>query len=140
MTVSKSGRLIATFLVVAFAFPQFAAAANENETTFHNEYIPQGFPAVRENPHEMRSEISVKDCNAYAKTGSFTLYIFESDALRKFDRFGNQGLDADDSEVDFSPRQSEGRMPSPTQSIGRGIILGQGEAVVTRASKVNRLR
>ena len=88
--------MIAASLVVAFALPKSAAAANEDQITFYTEYIPHGFPAVRKNPTEMRAEISVKSCREFAKAGSYALYIFESDALRKFDRFGTQGVDADD--------------------------------------------
>jgi hypothetical protein len=71
-------------------------AANDEDTTFYTEYIPKGYPAVRENPNETRSSITLKNCREYAAKNSFTFFIFESDALRKFDRFGPTGLDADD--------------------------------------------
>jgi hypothetical protein len=71
-------------------------AEDENDTTFYTEYIPKGFPAVRENPSETRSSISLKTCKSHATKNYFSEWIFEGDALRKFDRFGAAGLDADD--------------------------------------------
>jgi hypothetical protein len=86
--------ILSAFFVACGSLPSIAA--DENDTTFYTEYLPKGFPAVRENPSETRSNISLKSCKDYAAKNSFTLYIFEGDALRKFERFGPSGLDADD--------------------------------------------
>jgi hypothetical protein len=82
-------------LTVILSMP-VAWAADEMPTTFYSGYVPQGFPAVRTNPSEMRLDISLNSCRDSSARGNYVLYIFEGDALRKFERFGAQGLDADD--------------------------------------------
>src|SRR4030081_4098928 len=82
----KTASILFLFLL-AIAPPEGASAANENDTTFYTEYIPKGFPAVRDNPSETRSEITLKNCRERAARDSFTLYIFEPTAPPNFHRY-----------------------------------------------------
>jgi hypothetical protein len=104
-----------------------AHAGNDDEVTFYTEYTPRGFPAVRQNPSEMRVEVSLKRCREYAANG-FTFYIFESDALRKFDRFGNQGVDDDDRKWISAHDNRKAACLALMKQFGEGSYLEQAKA------------
>jgi hypothetical protein len=123
----KTASILFLFLL-AIAAPQGASAANENDTTFYTEYIPKGFPAVRDNPSETRSEITLKNCRERAARDSFTLYIFEADALRKFERFGAAGLDADDRKWVSAHDNRKAACLAFTKANGGGGYLEQAKA------------
>ncbi|QOZ09561.1 hypothetical protein [Bradyrhizobium sp. CCBAU 51765] len=105
-----------------------ARAADENESTYYTSYIPQGFPAVRENPQETRSDINLKSCRVYESNGSYVLYVFEGDALRKLDRFGVAGLDVDDRKWISAYDNRKAACQALMKRFGGGTYLDQAKA------------
>ena len=73
-----------------------AAPARAEEQTYYRSYVPQGYPAVRENPTATSASIDLKLCEQMYARGDFIFYLFEGDALRKEKRLGKQSLDGDD--------------------------------------------
>ena len=90
----KHSALIVLFL--ACGVPP--SSAKELETPY-TEYLPseyRGGTPSRENPFEHRTIISLGICKILSGRNDFSSHTFESDALRKLDRFGLAGLDIHD--------------------------------------------
>jgi hypothetical protein len=73
----------------AFVFAVFvASSAVADEKTSYTGYIPRGMPAVREFPHEESLSDDEMSCYQAYKGKSFVFYTFETEALKKKERFG----------------------------------------------------
>jgi hypothetical protein len=80
-----------------FAFAVLvASSAVAAEKTSYTGYIPRGMPAQREFPIEEALSDDEMSCYQAYKAKSFVFYTFETDALKKEQRFGKQALDQHD--------------------------------------------
>ena len=109
-----------------------ASIQEKNSIAFYTEYIPRwgdvGTPPPRENPLETRSDVLLETCRANAARNDFSERTFEVEALRKLERFGEAGLDADDRKWIASHDNRKAACAALFKANGGGSYLDQIKA------------
>lgn len=127
----KHSALIAIFLACG-VLPcgaeeeKLAYAISEGPEKSYTDYIPNG--STRENPIEARMPISLSICKILSGRNDFSSHTFESDALRKLDRFGLAGLDIHDRKWISAHDNRKAACAALFKANGGGSYLDQAKA------------